>query len=192
MVSRYRKMLNVTANPREKVERKCWCPGGRPSDTVPALVAYLYTQVECASPRVACSYQQSLKTCFHCSQDPGSVCLMSKPLGSLQFCYFHGVPPEEREVVSTYPTHSRGPCCSFWISFVSEWKKIPLGHTVLPSGAEVSIERILLPFNPIYSFSSTLNARLHRGYALIKPETHEMEKSRLPKKETEKYMNTYI
>lgn len=74
------------------------CPGGRPSDATPVLLAYLHTQVECATPQVACSYHQSLKTCISCSQDPGSFCLMSKPLGSLRFCYFHGVPMEEKEV----------------------------------------------------------------------------------------------
>lgn len=107
---------------------------------------------------------------------------MSKLLGSLQFCYFHGVPPEEREVC-LHTLYIPGALAALSESHLSQSEKIiPLGHMVQPSGAEVSIECILLPFNPIYSFSSTLNAHLHRGYALIKPETHEMEKSRLPKK----------
>lgn len=85
-----------------------------------------------------------------------------------------------------------GPLLLFLNLICLRVKKNSLRSHGSASGAEVSIECILLPFNPIYSFSSTLNAHLHRGYALIKPETHEMEKSRLPKKRQKStWIHTY-
>lgn len=73
---------------------------------------------------------------------------MSKPLESLRFCYFHGVPLEEKEGC-LHTLCIPGAFAALSESHLSQSeKKIPLGHMVQLSGAEVSIECILLSFNP--------------------------------------------
>lgn len=149
------------------------------------------------SPRAECSDQPSLKTRLSCSQDPQSFSLNVEAQGgtSSPVLLLSRSPARRRRGVPTYPMHSQGLAAPSGYSeshlAQSGKKKNPLGHVVQLSGAQVSVECILLPFNLIYSFSSTLNAHLHRGYALIKRETHEMEKSG-SQKETEKYPNTHI
>lgn len=119
MVSRYRKMLNVTANPREKV-----------------LVPWRQAKWHCASvggllihsgwvckPSGCVLLPTVFKNLLSLLPGPRKRLLNVKTLRVSPVLLFPWSSTGRKRGVSTYPIHSRGPCCSFWISFVSEWKK---------------------------------------------------------------------